>query len=138
DVEAEVRVHLDFRERMLELLREVRAVLEGRRRGHQRPGGRRERAHRALQDLRRSRPQDDVLGLGLVLGRERGDEVALARRAVERVAARLRELAEDRVERHFAGPERVLAAADPDFAGGWRAERTPGAAVLLRLGQVAL
>src|SRR5579864_7946306 len=112
DVEPEARVDLDLGHRELHLAREARAVLERRRDSQQSPIGRDERTHRVLEDFLRARTEHDVLGLDLVLRRERGDEVRVLRRAVERIPVGLRELADDRVENHFAGTERILVAVD--------------------------
>src|SRR5205814_3764306 len=69
-------------------------------------------------------------------------EVRIERRAVERVAVGLGELAEDRVDRGLAGTERVLVAADTD---GFHSRRKVGThsrsaltALLHRLGHQLL
>ena len=112
-------------DRMPELPRELRAVLERRRGGDEAAGRRREGADRALQNLLRAGAEHDVLVLGPELRRDGGDEGAVGGRAVERVAAGLGELAHDRVERRLARAERVLVAADADGLDAGR-QRRPG------------
>src|SRR5262249_3137499 len=73
------------------------------------------RAHRHLEDFLRAGAEDDVFGLHLVLLGERLDERGVGRRAVERVAPRFGELAENRVKGRLAGAERILVAADADL-----------------------
>src|SRR6185503_1788561 len=88
--------------------------------------------HRGLQDFLRAGAEHDAVHLGRILLRNRVDEVAVLRRAVERIPARLGELAEDGIDRGLAGPERILVAADLDDldAGRWR---RPSAAPALAL-----
>ena len=112
-------------DRMPEFPRELRAVLERRRGGHEAAGRRREGADRALQNLLRAGAEDDVLGLGAELRRDGGDEGAVGGRAVERVTPGLGELAHDRVERRLARAEGVLVAADADGLDAGR-QRRPG------------
>ena len=132
EVEPERRVDLDLGHRMPEFLRELRAVLERRCGGHEAAGRRRERADRALEDLLRAGAEDDVLGLGAELRRDGGDERAVGRRAVERIASGLGELAHDRVERRLARAERILVAADADGLDARRQLRPGGAVAALR------
>ena len=116
---------------MPQRLGQGRRILEGRQRGRQRQCGRRELDHGIPEDFLRSRAHHHVFRFGAVLGGDRRDQVAVERRAVERIPARFGELAENGVERRLAGPERILVAADPDFARPRGAEWTAILAELL-------
>ena len=70
----------------------------------------------------------DVLGLGALLLGDRVNEVAVLRRAVKGIPARFGELAENRVERRLARPERVLVAVDLDLFDARRQFRPVAAA----------
>src|SRR6185503_17362696 len=109
-------------------------VLERRPRFGQRLGRRREDAHPVAQDLLRADAEHDVLALGVVQLRDEDLEIRVERRAVERIAVGLGELAEDRVDRGLAWTERVLVAADTNGFHSRREIRTrrPGCLALLR------
>ena len=137
EVDPELRVDLHLVHRMAEAAAEARAVLERRRARHQRTERRRERADRRLEDLLRAGAQHDVLGLGLVQRRDRLDELAFVRRAVERITSRFGEFAEDRVEHRLAGAQRILVAADADFLDALRGRRATLTSRALRAASAA-
>jgi hypothetical protein len=89
-------------------------------------GGRHEDACRVLQQLLRPDAEDDVLALRAVQLGDQDLEVGVKRRAIERVAVGLGEFPEDRVDRGFAGTERVLIAADTNGFHSRREVRSPG------------
>ena len=80
-------------------------------------------------------PRTMFSGLILNFAAIAATSAAFTRRAVERIAARLGELSEDRVEHGLARPERILVAADADFGNAWRHER-PSPAPLHGVGLV--
>ena len=138
DVQPQARVDLHLDERVIQLLRHIRAVLERRRRGDERARRRRKGAHGILENLLRAGAKHDVLGLRVEFRGDGRGQIRFTRRAVERVASGLGKLRKDRVERHLAGPKRILVAADADFGAGRRSERARRAAVLLRFGEMRL
>ena len=98
------------------LARVARAVLERRRARSRAPRYGETNARIALFRIScEPAPSTMFSGLVLCFVGDRVDEVAVVRRAVERIAARLGELAEDRVERGLARPERILVAVDLDL-----------------------
>src|SRR6516225_1154419 len=98
-------------------------------------GRRQENARRILQQLLRSDAEDDVFALRGVNLRERDLEIRVERRAVEWIAVGLGKLSENRIDRHLAGAERVLVAADTDglHSGGETGTHHASAAVAVLL-----
>ena len=125
EVETHGRIDLDLDDRMAEFLRHAWTVFKSRRGGHQCASRRRECTNGALEDFLRSSAEHDVLRFGVELRGDGRDQRAVGRRAVERVASGLGELADDRIERGLAGPERILVAADTDWLDARRQLR-PG------------
>ena len=138
EVEPERRIDLDLGDRHVRASRVARAVLERRRAGRRAPASAMMNARIALFRIScEPAPRTMFSGLTLNFAAIAATSVAVVRRAVERIAARLGELAENRVERRLAGPERILVAADADFVDARRHERRAAAAPA-PLGQMRL
>ena len=138
DVQLEGGVDRHFLERPVEALGDGRRVLERRRRGDEPSLAGRERADGVPQDLLRPGAEHDVLRFDLVMRRDRGDETAVGRCAVEGIAAGLGELAGDGVEHLAARSERVLVAAEADLGDARRQRRTGLPPLRLQVGNVSL
>src|SRR4051812_12443228 len=95
-----------------------------------------EGADRVLQNLLRAAAEHDVLRLDPVLRRERGHERPVVGRAVERIAARRRELADDCLEHRLARTDWIFVAVDADFRNAWWHVRASGP--ILRVGLTGL